>query len=206
MLPDARDPFAPVRLAVEPLAALPCSWFVVGGWAIDLHLARVSRPHADVDVAVYRRDQAAVRTFLAAGGWEVRQVVGGRLLPWADHEWLALPVHELHATHRDGRRLELLLNEGDDTVWRFRKAPAVTRPRSLVERRTADGVPYLAPEVPLLYKALTAHRRPQDEADLHAALPALAPDARAWLADALRALVPQHPWLLVLGHDPATGP
>lgn len=56
------DLFAPVRVAVALLAALPCPWFVAGGWAIDLHLGRATRPHGDVDVAVYRHDQAAARS------------------------------------------------------------------------------------------------------------------------------------------------
>jgi hypothetical protein len=195
----AHDPFAPVWEAVEPLASLPCPWFVAGGWAIDLHLGRVSRPHGDVDVAVYRQDQAAVRAFLADGGWDTWKAVGGRLVPWAADEWLAPPLHEVHAASRGGgRRLEFLLNERDGSAWRFRKAPAVTRPRSSVERRTADGLSYYAPEIPLLYKALATVRRPTDDADLAAALPALAPEPRAWLAHVLGGLAPRHPWLAVL--------
>ena len=195
------EPFAPVRRAVTPLAGLACPWFVVGGWAIDLHLGRVSRAHGDVDVAVYRRDQAALRAALTAGAWAVRKVVSGRLEPWGAAEWLAPPVHEVHATSPSGdTRLELLLNEGDDAVWRFRKAPAlVARPRALVERRSAGGLPYYAPEVPLLYKALTADRRPSDEADVRAALPTLGAEPRAWLAAALGGLAPLHPRLAALG-------
>ena len=196
------DPFAPVRQAVAPLAALPCPWFVVGGWAIDLHLGRVTRPHGDVDVAVYRRDQAAVRAFLASQGWDARKVVDGRLEPWGTDERLVLPVHEVHAALRDGGcRLELLLNEGDEVMWRFRKALTVTRARSAVERRTVDGLPYFAPEVPLLYKALTSDRRPTDDADFVVALPALAPEPRAWLAGALGGLAPGHPWHAAFAED-----
>jgi hypothetical protein len=195
------EPFAPVGRALAPLAGLACPWFVVGGWAIDLHLGRVTRPHGDVDVAVYRRDQAALRAFLADGGWTVHAVVAARLEPWRATEWLALPVHEVHASAPSGdARLEFLLNEGDDDAWRFRKAPhAVARPRSLVECRSPEGLPYYAPEVPLLYKALTSVRRPSDDADFDVALPALGAEPRAWLASAIGALAPRHPWLASLG-------
>ena len=191
------EPFAPVHRAVAPLADLACPWFVAGGWAVDLHLGRVTRPHGDVDVAVYRHDQAALHAALTARGWALRKVVAGRLVPWRAAEWLALPVHEVHATSatRDAR-LELLLNEGDEAEWRFRKAPAsVARPRALVERRRAGRLPFYAAEVPLLYKALASKRRPVDDADFDAALPTLDAEPRAWLAAALGRLAPRHPWL-----------
>ena len=54
------EPFAPVRRAVAALAGLTRPWFVVGAWAIDLHLGGVAREHGDVDVTVYGQDQAAV--------------------------------------------------------------------------------------------------------------------------------------------------
>jgi hypothetical protein len=201
MPPD--DSFAPVRRAVAPLAGLTCPWFVAGGWAVDLHLGRVTRAHGDVDVAVYRRDQAAVHAFLAARGWTFQKVTAGRLEPWDVAEWLAPPVHEVHAAAPSGdARLELLLNEGDDLVWRFRKAPdVVVRARSLVERRSAGGIPFFAPEVPLLYKALTSDRRPADDTDFASALPTLGGEPRAWLREALRALASRHPWIAALGGD-----
>ena len=60
--------------------------------------------------------------------------------------------------------------------------------------RTPDGVPFLAPEVQLLYKATDAPR-PKDEADLAAVLPRLGAERREWLAAALRQYRPRHPWL-----------
>jgi hypothetical protein len=77
-----------------------------------------------------------------------------------------------------------------------RKAPAVTRPRSCVERRTRRRLPYFAPEIPLLYKALATVRRPADDSDLAAVLPALAPEPprvagpASWRARAAPPLAP----------------
>jgi len=73
------------------------------------------------------------------------------------------------------------------------------RIRRLVEqfcRRSADGVPYVAPEVQLLFKSRDP--QPKDEADLAAARPLLDPAARRWLAAALSLHAPGHPWLLRL--------
>jgi hypothetical protein len=58
--------------------------------------------------------------------------------------------------------------------------------------RTADGIPYLRPEIALFYKA--RHRRPKDEGDFDRALPRLDPAGRRWLADALDLIHPGHGW------------
>lgn len=75
----------------------------------------------------------------------------------------------------------------------FRRAAAVQRPLARAVVHTAAGLPVLAPEVVLLYKAKAP--RAADEHDFTAARPHLGPEARAWLAAALRRCHPGHPWL-----------
>jgi hypothetical protein len=58
-------------------------------------------------------------------------------------------------------------------------------------------IPYLAPEIQLLYKA--KGRRPKDEADFMHTLPALDRERRQWLRNALTMAHPRHPWLDLLG-------
>ncbi|MHA2370372.1 MAG: nucleotidyltransferase domain-containing protein, partial [Candidatus Hodarchaeales archaeon] len=36
-------------------------WFVAGGWAIDLHLNYVTRPHEDVEIIILRQDQLVLQ-------------------------------------------------------------------------------------------------------------------------------------------------
>ena len=43
-------------------------WFF-GGWAVDLWVGRVTRPHDDIDVLVQRADEAEVDAALTAAGW-----------------------------------------------------------------------------------------------------------------------------------------
>ena len=43
-------------------------WFF-GGWAVDLWVGRLTRPHDDIDVLVWRRDEARVRKALQGAGW-----------------------------------------------------------------------------------------------------------------------------------------
>jgi len=59
-----------------------------------------------------------------------------------------------------------------------------------------DGIPYLAPEVQLYYKARTP--RPKDEIDFAQVLPVLpvlAAGQRRWLADVITCSYGEHPWV-----------
>lgn len=61
-------------------------------------------------------------------------------------------------------------------------------------RRTAEGWPYLAPEVQLFYKAKPADQDPKDEIDFAASAPLLGRRAAEWLDNALSLTIPEHHW------------
>jgi putative ABC transport system permease protein len=62
-----RDSFEILKASLRPLQGLTCPWFVAGGWALDLFLGRVTRPHHDVDIALFREDQRQLRSHFIAG-------------------------------------------------------------------------------------------------------------------------------------------
>ena len=43
-------------------------WFF-GGWAVDLWVGRLTRPHNDIDLLVWRRDESRVDQALTSAGW-----------------------------------------------------------------------------------------------------------------------------------------
>ncbi|HET7460147.1 MAG TPA: hypothetical protein VFJ82_02820 [Longimicrobium sp.] len=183
----------PLRAVAGTLRDLRAPWAIAGGWAIDLALGRVTRPHADVDVAVFRDAQEALRAALPA--WEFAVVEGGAPRPWEPGAWLAPPVHEVHARPPagvPGPALEFLLNERDGADWVYRRDPAVRLPLAQAVRESGLGVWVLAPEIVLLYKSKAP--RPADEHDFQVARPLLDVEARAWLRAALRRAAPDHPW------------
>jgi hypothetical protein len=166
-------------------------WGVAGGWAIDLFVGSVSRPHADVDVAILRNDQRALRRRLE--GARTSKVIAGTLTPWSAGEELVSPIHEVHATWPDGYHLEFLLNEQDrgTAEWVFRRDTRIRRALGAAFRRDRD-MPYLAPEIVLLYKSKAPTRK--DDDDLAAARAALDSEQRDWLVQALAVTAPNHPW------------
>ena len=184
---DAWSPWRPAELAAR-LAGAPVPWAVAGGWALDLWHGRQTRAHEDIEFAVPRTDFPLIRPYLAdmrlyeAADGTVAELDGE---PSARQIWVLDPV-----AHR--WRTDIFLEPGDGTTWVSHRDPRITRPYPEAVARTADGVPYLRPELVLFTKA--KHRRDKDEADLALALPALGPPARRWLADALDLAHPGHVW------------
>jgi len=179
---DEHGPWAPLAVTevVELFGRAQLRWWVAGGRAIDPFLGRETRPHADTDVQVLRRDQLVVQAHLA--GWDLLAAdPPGALRPWAPGEVLAEHVHDVWCRRgRDGPwALQLMLTSEADGRWVFRREPRIAWPIERLGRRTADGVPYVAPEVRLPYKARAL--LPKDEADFGAALPLLGAEARRWL-------------------------
>jgi hypothetical protein len=167
-------------------------WCVVGGWAIDLFLGGETRAHADLEIAILRGDFPAVRVRLqdcvlhVVGDGEVRRLPEGALPPEDKHQnWVLDPSANLW-------RLDVMLEPGDVHNWVFRRDVRVTAPRDGL-MRARYGVPYLAPEGVLLFKAKRAAAK--DQADFEACLPHLDAAARTWLRHALERVHPGHAWI-----------
>src|SRR5688572_32870582 len=116
-----------------------------------------------------------------------------------------LDVHSIwcRPTAADPWTIELMLDEADDDTWVYRREPRIRRPMSTVVRQSPDALPYLAPEIQLLYKSKGPRER--DDVDFAQISPLLAADARMWLHDALELTAPDHKWIAVL-RDAETGP
>src|SRR2546425_13200694 len=87
--PRTMPTFGPVLEVARLMRGFPRPWYIAEEWAIDLFLGRETRKHDDIDVAIFRNDQAELRTHLASLAFE--KVVDGQRLPRADVAWLDLP-------------------------------------------------------------------------------------------------------------------
>lgn len=164
-------------------SVLDVPWWLAGGHAIELAAGRELRPHSDIDVLLLRRDQLAVQKALAGWEWWAADPPG-TLRPWAPRETLPAGVHDIWCRPA-GRawRVQVMLDESDGEDWVSRRDARVRRPIAELGRVSPDGIPYLAPEVQLFYKA--QQPRAKDEIDFAAALPLLSSAQRAWLVNAI---------------------
>jgi len=170
-------------------------WWIAGGWVVDLHLGRPTRPHVDLDAGCFRDDLSEIRR--AMDGWEFYAAREGTLTRLRPEQAPAADVNSVwcHPSDADAWWLQLLLDEREGPDWVFRRCPRVRRPVKELTLATPDGMQYLRPEIQLLYKAKAT--REKDLADLRALLPALAATERLWLADALATCHPEHDWLSI---------
>ena len=190
-------PWEPLALAetVALFAPAPFRWWISGGLALELHLGRSWRGHDDTDVGIRRRDVPLLPGVLR--DWDIRVGVSGVLEPW-DGGPLAAGGEQNNLWCRrspDGPwRLDVTVGEGDDDEWIYRRDERVRMPWSDAVLATADRIPYLAPDLQLLFKS--ARPRPKDEVDAQEVIPALDVERRERLA---RLLPPDHAWQRLVG-------
>jgi hypothetical protein len=136
-----------------------------------------------------------MQKYLLDRDWKLITPFEKRLERWPPHMRLELPRHQVHA-HREDTFIDLLLTDMDD-VWQYRREPLVIRSKEKMSLRSESDIPYLAPELVLLFKSknTSSHERAKDQDDFERALPHLEPERRAWLRWALIATAPDYPWI-----------
>jgi hypothetical protein len=195
----AAPSFDPVVGLARVMAGYTRPWFVSGGWAIDLFVGRVTRDHEDVEVGAFLCDQHELRAHLA--GWSLHRIRNDAWEPWAEGDEIELPEFQAQARSKADPlgQFDIFFNPLDGTDWLSRRHEGLRVPARDVAQLSAGrdreppGIPYLAPEIQLLYKA--KYHRPKDDQDFDVALPLLEARRRPWLAETLAKFHPSDPWL-----------
>lgn len=202
-----------LRQAKALLDGAGIRWAVCGGFALELYLGASIRGHGDLDLSVPEDDRARIQRWMLAKGWQVYEFRGqGRLRPlradtpsekgrnlmcvrdgcelvtfWPCDE----PGMVLHEWHPVGIKalnyVEFLFHERSEDAFLIGAGVRRALDRAILRR---EGIPYLAPELVLLYKASQPERE-ANRTDYEAVFPRLDEERRAWL---LKALPPEHPW------------
>lgn len=188
------ESFAELLKLREAFKEFKGGWFICGGWAIDLFCEGATRPHNDIDIGVFRKDQIALQASLK--DWSLTFLENGKAYSWPEKKFLPLPIHQVMA--RKGKDiLEILLNEEKEDHWLYRRDPRITLPISkIIHTSKTSGLRYLAPEAVLLYKS--KHRGEKDLKDLKNSLPLMTADQKTWLINALKLTDPINPWIKLL--------
>jgi hypothetical protein len=183
------DAWTPADVA-QRLAAVRAPWCVAAGWALDLLVGEITRDHDDIEIGVPATRFDEVVAALPDQKWDV--VGDGRVWPYPEQlathfqTWLREPATGTY-------RLDVLREPHVDERWVCRRDRSITLPYAELIRRTGDGIPYVIPEVALLFKA--KHLRDKDEADFARVLPALQSAQRSRLRGWLSRVHPGHRWI-----------
>jgi hypothetical protein len=187
---DLWDAWTPDQLA-QRLRVVRSRWYVLAGWALDLFHGRQTRAHADLEMGVPRDAFAEIQD--ALHDCELFVVGDGRAWPISER---TLAEHrQTWARERSTGvwRVDVIRETWDGDTWVCHRDERIRVPGSALILRTPDGIPFIRPDVALLFKA--KHRRAKDEADFEGVLPVLGAARKAWLSEALERVHPGHPWL-----------
>lgn len=182
---------------VEVFGDASFRWWVSGGVALELHTGHSWRTHDDIDVGIVRADAPKVHDLVR--DWEFCIASAGVLRRWRG-EPLRLDRNEnnLWCRRQGSERwaIDITVGEGDEQRWVFRRDASVTVPWGDAVLRGDSGVPYLAPEIQLLFKSRDP--RPKDDLDARMVIPMLDERRSGRLGSWLRH---DHPWqgLIVRG-------
>ncbi|GAA0847513.1 hypothetical protein GCM10008915_55420 [Bifidobacterium pullorum subsp. gallinarum] len=192
------DYWVPISVpeAVKIFAAIPARWHIAGGWALDLYVGEQTREHSDIDIFILREEQTVIYTELTQE-WTLYKANQGILSLWEKGEYLhAVGDVWVSKNHEAPFSFQMMLVEAEQDNWIYGREPSIRRPLPDIFLKTDHGIPYLRPEIQLLYKGGSKKIREKDERDLIRVLPLLDPQAKEWLIYALRTQFPEgHPWI-----------
>ena len=192
-----------------------------GGQGLDLFLGYESRTHGDIDICAFRDDRDRIIQYMQSQGFEVYEMLGGgrahRITDVSDQIRIrgnifcfleGCPLVKTYPPDEDGccwmeffhigqTRLdfiEFLFNDRTSESFEYARNREITLDLGKAIL-TAEGIPYLAPEMCLLYKSTDIEREGYQQ-DFELAWKAMDPSRREWLRKALLWEYPNgHPWL-----------
>lgn len=164
-------------------------WGIAGGWALDLWLGEVSRPHSDIEISCFLAHLPVLLP--ALNRFEIAIARNKQLTPYRVGDALPSPPFSLWL-RRPGEPqwdFEIVAEAQQDGEWAYRRETTIRRRLDQVFTRSATGWPIIAPEIQLLYKC----KEPRDEdlIDLQRCVPTLDAAARLWLRSAVAAAHPE---------------
>ncbi len=211
-----------IRQANKLLENCGFQYAFCGGWAIDLFIGEETRKHGDIDILAYWPERNTIIQYMQSLGFHVYEMLGNGkahqitdirdqikskrniFCCTQDCELVRLlatdktDVYFIDFKHIGQTKLnfiEFLFNDKDDTALLYARNHAIKL--ALTDAVLyKDHLPYLAPEMCLLYKSTDTEREGY-QSDYENAVANMNQRQRRWLNDALAIMYPQgHKWSL----------
>jgi len=185
----AWEPWAPEEVASR-LSETRARWYVVAGWALDLFVGRQTRPHDDIEIGVPAKSFPEIREALAEYDFDV--VDSGRRWPLASDAFASTFQTWLRDSKTGVYHLDVFRDPHNGSEWICRRDERIRLPYEELICYSGKGIPYMSPEVVLLFKAKGP--REKDQMDFEGVLPLLSPQQIDWLRVNLELVHPGHVW------------
>lgn len=186
------DELGPYEAILNPLKRSTIRWWVAGGWALDLYLKQLSRSHSDLDLAYVEQDENDLRRIVEDLG-DLQVVEHDPPRPGYDLTHLALPGKGKLRFHlQSGKAVDLLPMRARDSWWVIGRDDVPIRSLDDLSLEIC-GLPVLAPEIVLLFKARLG--RDVDWKDLLLIRPHLYEANVEWLRLQIGEFSGSHPWI-----------
>jgi len=192
---DAWDSWRPEDLA-KRLDGAGITWYVRGGWALDLFMGQQTHDHADLEFATLPSDIPKARKalseleFFAARNGQLSFLERDADVP--DDIWQRWGADFKSQVWR----VDMMFERGTKDRWVYKRNNAISQPRDQSMYLNDQGIPFLAPANVLLFKA--KHTRDKDVQDFDRVLPHLRPHEKAVLRRRIVSEHSVHPWLAQL--------
>ncbi len=158
-------PFGPWEPAQPPeiaaiFTAMPCPWWIAGGFAIELAIGQPIRDHGDIDVLVLRQDHLRIQHVLRSWEWWAADPPG-TLRPWLPQEQLPAGVHDIWCRPGPAEpwRIQVMIDESSDGDWVSRRDPGIRRPIASIGKTSTNGIPTWHPRSSSSTRPRTSARR-----------------------------------------------
>ncbi|MBU9721678.1 nucleotidyltransferase domain-containing protein [Bacillus alkalicola] len=179
---------------------IPINWWIAGGWALDIYLGRKTREHDDIDIVILREDYLILQRYLY-NNWEMYIATKGQLIKWEKDDNLDSQYDNIWIKKKGSSTwdFQVMLLDTEDNVWLYKRKNTVRKTIKDIGYKSSMGVPYLRPEIQLLYKGGSSLLRDKDSIDLENVIPKLKMDDLKWLRDSLAEQFPNgHRWITYL--------
>ncbi|MBM7578639.1 hypothetical protein JOD21_001299 [Jeotgalibacillus terrae] len=172
-------------------------WWIAGGWALDLYLGCQTREHSDIDVVILRDDHLTLHDYLRRD-WELFKAHKGELIPWKHGESLPEKFDNIWVK-KSGElfwSFQVMILDTEDHQWIYKRHRQIRRSLQDIGLESADGVPYLKPDIQLLYKGGSSVIREKDLIDFERVCSLMDVESCKWLKNALLVQFPEgHQWV-----------
>lgn len=211
-----------VKQADELLRGHDFEYAVCGGLAIDMFLGHESRRHGDIDILAFWAERDKIIEYMQSKGYEVYEMLGGgkchhiidinnqmrvkrnifcvndncelvQLYNTSDTDIYYIDFKHIGQTKLN--YIEFLFNDKSDTYFLYARNHDI---KLSLDKAIlfSDGIPFLAPEMCLLYKSTDINREGYRQ-DYEKAMAKMTVEQKLWLNNALVSLYPDgHEWIV----------